>query len=154
MQTDSELVWTVVERSAAGDTLIGVYTTLEKARAVVSSLAQGRYEDYGIEGHVLDEGKESATAWQVTLSRDGTHLATTPFVGCSCADDEAEYRKRSFIQDGGERMSVIVFAPTPGLAIATAERYRLWLQQNDLWTTRAQQLEPIEATGATGAAVS
>jgi hypothetical protein len=144
MQTDLELVWTVVERSEAGDTLIGVYTALEKARAVVSSLAQGRYEDYQIEGHVLDHGKETSAPWQVTLTRDGKHLATTAFVGCSCADDEAEYRKRSFILDGGERMSVIVFSPTPGLAIRAAERYRLWLQEHDLWTTRAQQLEPIE----------
>jgi hypothetical protein len=146
MQTDAELVWSVVEHSEAGDTLIGVYTSLDKARAVVSAMAQGRYEDYGIEGHVLDQGKETAMPWQVSLTRDGEHVATTPFVGCSCSDDELEYRKRSFIQDGGERMSVIVFAPTPGLAISAAERYRLWLLQNDLWTMQAQPLEPIEAS--------
>jgi hypothetical protein len=145
MQRDSELVWTVVEHSEAGDTLIGVYTSIEKARAVVSSMAQGRYEDYTIEAHIMDQGKESSMPWQVTLSREGNHLATTAFVGCSCSDDEAEYRNRSFIQDGGERMSVIVFAPTPGLAIDAAEHYRLWLHENDLWTTEAHPLDPIEA---------
>lgn len=148
MHMDSELVWTVVEHSQAGDTLIGVYTALDKARAVVSTLARGRYEDYRIEGHALDQGKEADTPWQVVLTRDGAHLETTAFAGCSCADDEAEYRKRSFIQDGGERMSVIVFAPTPGLAIATADRYRLWLQEHDIWTTRPQQLEPLAAAGS------
>jgi hypothetical protein len=144
MQSESELVWTVVEHSAAGHTLVGVYATLAKAREVVSSLADGNYEDYGIEGHVLDEGKSGATPWQVSLDRDGTHLGTTAFVGCSCGEDEAEYVRRSFIADGGASMSVIVFAPTPGVAISTANRYRLWLQENDLWTSHALQLQPLE----------
>jgi hypothetical protein len=136
----------VVEASEAGDTLVGVYTTLEKARAVVSALAEGRLQDYRIEGHVLDSGKEDATPWQVRLSREGKHLETDAFVGCSCADDEAEIRRRSFISDGGEEMSVVVFASTPGLAIATARRYRDWLLTHEIWTSQPRQLEPLEAS--------
>jgi hypothetical protein len=147
MQPDSDVVWTVLESSPAGDTLVGVYTSLEKARRVVSSLAQGRLEDYRIEGHALDHERE-VTPWQVSLSRDGAHLDTSPFIGCSCADDEAEYYKRSFIADGGDRMSVIVFAPAPGLAIVTAEHYRRWLHEQGLWSERVQPLQPLQAPGA------
>jgi hypothetical protein len=144
MQSD-DVVWTVLESSAAGDALVGVFTSLEKARSVVSTLATGRLEDYRIEGHVLDQERDAATPWQVTLSHDGAHLATVPFAGCSCSDDEAEYYRRSFIQDGGEQMSVIVLAPTPGVAIATADEYRTWLQANNLWTDRLQPLQPLQA---------
>jgi hypothetical protein len=145
MQADSALVWTVTEHSRAGDTIVGVYGTLEQARDVVSSLVDGNYEDYGIEGHVIDQGKREPAPWQVSLARDGTHLGTTVFVGCSCGEDEAEYLRRSYISDGGASMSIIVFAPTPGVAISAAERYRLWLQENDLWTSHALQLQPLEA---------
>ena len=146
MQPNSDVVWTVLESSPAGDTLVGVYTSLERARSVVSLLAQGRLEDYRIEGHALDHERE-VTPWQVSLSRDGAHLGTSPFIGCSCADDEAEYYKRSFVADGGERMSVIVFAPTPGRAIATAEHYRRWLHKQGLWSERVQPLQPLQAAG-------
>ena len=145
MQSVSNVVWTVLESSLSGDTLVGVFTSLEKARSAVSALSTGRLEDYRIEGHVLDQQTDAATPWQVTLSRDGTHLATAPFAGCSCSDDEAEYYKRSFIRDGGEQMSVIVLAPTPGVAIATAEEYRVWLQDNGLWTEKLQPLQPLQA---------
>ena len=147
MQSDSDVVWTVVESSPAGDTLIGVFTSVEKARSAVSALSSGRLEDYRIEGHVLDQERDS-TPWQVTLAQDGAHVGTTPFVGCSCSDDEAEYYKHSFIQAGGEQMSVIVFAPTPGLAIATADEYRTWLQEQGLWTKTLQPLQPLQATVA------
>ena len=33
MQSDSDIVWTVVESSPGGDTLIGVFTSIEKARS-------------------------------------------------------------------------------------------------------------------------
>lgn len=143
MQSESELVWSVVESSAAGDTVVGVYAALSRARDVVSQLADGRYEDYRIEGHALDQGKEMDTAWQVYLGRGGEHLGTTPFAGCSCADDEVEFVRRSFIERDGESMSVIVLAPTPGRAIASAERFREWLQQQDLWAA-GRQLQPIQ----------
>jgi hypothetical protein len=144
MQPESELVWSVVESSPAGDTVVGIYTTLTAARDVVSQLAGGRYEDYRIEGHALDQGKETETPWQVYLGRDGQHLGTVPFVGCACADDEAEFHRRSFIERDGESMSVIVAAPTPGLAIVAADRYREWLLEQGHWAP-ALQLQPIQA---------
>lgn len=147
MQSESELVWSVVESSPVGETVVGVYTTLSRAREVVSQLADGRFEDYRIEGHALDQGKETDTPWQVYLSRSGEHLGTTPFAGCSCADDEAEFVRRSFVERDGESMSVIVLAPTPGLAIAAAGRLREWLVQQDLWAP-SLQLQPIQATSS------
>ena len=72
----------------------------------------------------------------------GHNLETVPFAGCSCADDEAEFLRRSFVAGDGESMSVIVFAPTPGRAISVADRYREWLIQQDLWAS-ALQLQPI-----------
>ena len=149
MQPENELVWTVVESSPAGETTVGVYTTLTRAREVVSELADGNYEDYRIEGHALDHGKEMNAPWQVHLTRDGTHLQTLPFAGCACADDEAEFLRRSFVERDGEAMSVIAFAPTPGIAIASAQRYREWLVEQDLWSP-GLQLQPIQsAPGAT-----
>ena len=86
MQEDGELVWTVTEASAAGETVIGVYTSLSQARDVVSRLGgEGRLEDYRIEGHALNHGKESDLPWQVSLDRAGRHVDTLPFTGCSCA---------------------------------------------------------------------
>jgi hypothetical protein len=147
MQPENDVVWTVIENSPAGATLVGVYSSLDQARNVVASLAGGRLEDYRIEGHALDHQRE-ATPWQVSLARDGDHIETTPFIGCSCADDEAEYYKRSFIADGGGRMSVIVFAPTPGVAIATAEEYHRWLQEQGLWSDNIRPLQPLQAVSA------
>ena len=144
MQASRDVVWTVVEGSPAGETLVGVHTSIEKARAVVSALAQGRLEDYRIEGHVLDHVRDAEARWQVTLSRDGAHVETTPFIGCACPDGEAEYYKRSFIRAGGEQMSVIVFAPTPGVAIATAQDYRTWLQSQGHWSEHLQPLQPFQ----------
>jgi hypothetical protein len=151
MQPGSELVWSVVESSAAGETVVGVYTTLSRAREVVSQLAEGRYEDYRIEGHAIDEGKETDTPWQVHLGRNGEHLGTMPFAGCSCAEDEPEFVRRSFIERDGESMSVIVLAPTPGRAIAAANRFREWLQEEGLWAPE-RQLQPIQASSEVGTA--
>ena len=153
MQMESSLVWTVVEASPAGDTVVGVYSLLARAREAVSRLASdAALEDYRIEGHVLDSGKETDIPWQVRLDRTGDHIDTSPFAGCSCADDEAEIRRRCFIERDGEAMSVIVFAPTPGRAIDTAGRLREWLQRQDLWAP-SRQLEPIQAPAGTRAAV-
>ena len=150
LMPESELVWSVVETSPAGDTVVGIYSTLSRARDVVSRLAEGRYEDYRIEGHALDHGKETETPWQVHLGAGGQHIQTVPFVGCSCGDDEAEFMRRSSIERDGEAMSLIVFAPTPGLAIATADRYREWLLGQNLWAP-SLQLRPIQSTPAAAA---
>lgn len=153
MQSELRLVWTVIETSPAGDTIVGIYTTIGGAREIVSSLADGKFEDYRIEGHVPDGTPHDDQAWQVHLRRDGTHLETVPFAGCSCSDDEAEFLRRSFVDRDGESMSVIVFAPTPGRAIATADRYRDWLLEQELWAS-ALQLEPIQANSPTAGIIA
>jgi hypothetical protein len=144
----NELVWSVVESSAAGDTVVGIYTTLSRAREVVSQLSNGRLEDYRIEGHSLDFGKETDIPWHVRLGKDGQHLSTAPFVGCSCSEDEVEFRRRSYIDADSEAMSIIVLAPTPRPAIEAAQRYRVWLLKQDAWAP-SLRLEPIQAAQAT-----
>jgi len=52
----------------------------------------------------------------------------------------------SFIAQGGERMQVIVRAPSPGAAIAAAQRYREWLLQESLWTTEATHVQVLDAS--------
>ena len=147
MESEAEIAWSVVESSPAGDSLVGVYSSFQAARDVVSRLADGRFEEYRIEGHGIDVDLTSEAAWQVALDRDGTHLSTQPFAGCACADDEAEFRRRSFVARDGDSMSVIVLAPTQGLAIREARRYHEWLRDHDLWAP-GSQLEPLVAVAA------
>jgi hypothetical protein len=52
----------------------------------------------------------------------------------------------SFIERGGERMQVIVRAPSPGQAIALAQRYREWLFEQQLWSTEPRALEVLQAS--------
>jgi hypothetical protein len=143
---DGQLVWVVTEHSPAGDTVVGVFTTLDAARDTISSLAGERLEDYRVEGHVLDGVREEAVPWQIGLAPDGALLRAEPFIGCSCQDDEEQIRKLSFIEGDGSGMYVIVFARTPGQAIAAANRYRTWLLDRDLWSKGFAPLEPIQAS--------
>ncbi|HEX5369346.1 MAG TPA: hypothetical protein VFY10_08040 [Dehalococcoidia bacterium] len=142
----SELVWVVTEHSAAGDSVVGVFSTLEKAREVITSLAgEGRLEDFQVEGHVPDAVREEPAPWQIGLTADGELLRAEPFIGCSCSEDEEQIRKLSFIESDGQSMYVIVFAKTPGAAIEAAQRYRAWLRDGDRWSTGFAPLEPIQA---------
>lgn len=151
MDTTQDMLWVVVEESEAGATTVGVYASLEKARDVVASHGRDRLMDFRIEGHVLDAGKEQPIPWHVGLTREGDVIGATVFVGCNCQDDEVEYLKRSFIEDGGERMYVMVFATTPGQAIVAAKRYRGWLLEEGVWTHERMPLQPIVG-GAAGEA--
>ena len=144
--TISEIVWVVTEHSAAGDSVVGVYSTLEKARAVIASLAgEGRLEDFRVEGHVPDTEREEPLPWQIGLSTEGDLLRCEPFIGCSCSEDEEQMRKLSFVESDARSMYVIVFAKTPGGAIAAAQQYRSWLQEGDRWPSGFAPLEPIQA---------
>ncbi len=144
--TISDLVWVVTEHSAAGDSVVGVFSTLQKAREVIASLAgEGRLEDFRVEGHVPDAVREEALPWQIGLSAEGDLLRAEPFIGCSCSEDEEQIRKLSFVESDGRSMYVIVFAKTPGAAIAAAQQYRGWLQEGDRWPAGFAQLEPIQA---------
>jgi hypothetical protein len=52
----------------------------------------------------------------------------------------------SFIAAGGERLQVIVRAPSPGRAIAAAQEYREWLLEHQKWSAQATPLEVLAAT--------
>jgi hypothetical protein len=54
----------------------------------------------------------------------------------------------SFIVDGGHWMQVIVRAVSPGEAIAAAQRYRVWLLEQEVWGTQAKALDVIDASTA------
>jgi hypothetical protein len=146
------LLWVVIERSDAGETTVGVFSTLRQARKVVDELGAGRLEAYRIEGHALDLPRREALPWQVVLTRDGEVASAIPFIGCSCADDEDEHYRRSYIEPAGDAMHVIAFAITPGQAIAVANEYRAWLQANGHWDGDQRRLTPIHARSRMDAA--
>ncbi len=69
----SDLVYVVTERSAAGETILGVFSTVEEARSVVPPVFNGcRLEDYRIHAQVLGAKPDPSTAWVVVLSRTGS----------------------------------------------------------------------------------
>jgi hypothetical protein len=54
----------------------------------------------------------------------------------------------SFIERGGQRMQVVVRAPSPGQAIALAQDYRTWLLEHDAWSDAPRALDVLEAAPA------
>lgn len=145
-ETQDRLLWVVVEHSDVGDTVVGVFSTLEAARRAIDGVSPERLEDYRIEGHALDEGKRQPTPWRVLLREDGTVEDASPFVGCSSCDDADNYermRRLSYVDESGE-LSLVVFARTPGSAMEAAARFKTWLVEQGLWRDELP-LEPIEA---------
>lgn len=142
----STAVYVTVETSPAGEHVVGVFTSLEQARAVLRSLDVDRLADYRIEFHLLDEPPRPSP-WTVVLARDGAVCDVAPFVGCSACDLDQLMADASFIEDGGERMRVAVWAPTPGRAIAAADALRRRLVQCGAWGTERVPLAPLHAPG-------
>jgi alkylated DNA nucleotide flippase Atl1 len=68
----SDVVFVVVEQSPVGETVVGIFSSLEAARRIVPPAASGRLQDYRIEGHVVDATPDSRTPWQVVIDRDGS----------------------------------------------------------------------------------
>jgi hypothetical protein len=68
----SVVVYVVTERSAVGETILGVYSTIEEARQVVPLASSGRLEDYQVHAWVLGVSPDPRTPWSVALSRAGT----------------------------------------------------------------------------------
>jgi hypothetical protein len=144
----SEVLYVVVERSAAGETILGVFSSLAKARGVVPPASSGRLQDYRVEARVLDEPPDPRAPWRVVLSRDGGVVNAEPVVLCACEDDERQLARGSFIESGGRRMQVIVRAASPGQAIAAAQHYRVWLLEQQAWGMQAVRIDAIEADPA------
>ncbi len=68
----SALVFVVVEHSSVGETVLGIFSSLEAAQRIVPPAASGRLQEYRIEGHVVDAAPDAGTAWRVVVTRDGS----------------------------------------------------------------------------------
>ena len=111
----SDLLFVVVERSVAGEMVLGVYSTLETARAQLPPYESGRLGDFRVEAHALDEDAPSM-GWHVTISGDG-EAEVTPVIQCSTCPPLEEGNTYS-LEDG--TLHGVVWAITPGEALATA----------------------------------
>jgi hypothetical protein len=67
----SDVVFVVTERSPVGESVVGVFSTLEAAQRVVPPAASGRLQDFRVEGHLVDAMPEPRTPWRVVVDRDG-----------------------------------------------------------------------------------
>ena len=139
-----KLLFVVVEKSEAGETVLGVFSSLESARAVLPSASSGRLEDYRVEGHVLDEAPD-ARPWQIAVGREGDVISAEPAIFCNCEDDERHFHANSFIEAGGGRLNVVVTAPSPGRAVEAAKEYGRWLHETGVWREEETAVEPIAA---------
>lgn len=143
-------VYVVVESSRAGETVVGAFSTLEKARAVLPRGDAKRLEDYRVEFHVIDEPVEEEQAWTVVMSRDGSEIEVSPVILCSCGDDHDRLENSSYIEAGGGRMHVVVWAKTKGSALDAADSYREWLVGKQVWQLDELQIPPISAQHVLG----
>jgi hypothetical protein len=141
----SHEVYVVVESSRAGETVVGAFSTLEKARAVVPRGDAKRLEDYRVEFHVIDQPVEEEQAWTVVMSRDGDEIDVAPVILCSCGDDYDRLENSSYIEAGGGPLHVVVWARTKGSALDAAGRYRDWLVAEQIWRIDEVQVPPISA---------
>lgn len=145
----SQEVYVVVESSRAGDAVIGVFSTIEKARAVLPSHDLKRMlEAYRVELHVLDYTPEENAPWLVVLSRDGKHTEVHRPVLCNCGDDHEQLDNASYLESGGGPMHLVVWARTQGDALAAAERHRVELIEADVWRGDEVPLRQITAPDA------
>ena len=95
--------------------VVGVYSTLEAARAQLPPFESGRLGDFRVEAHALD-ADAPLMAWHVTISGDG-ESEVTPVIQCStCAP--IEEGNAFTLEDGA--LHGVVWAITPGEALATA----------------------------------
>jgi hypothetical protein len=142
----NEEIYVVVESSKAGESVIGVFSTIEKARAVLPSHDIKRMlEDYRIELHVLDYAREENEPWLVVLSRDGQHTEVHKPVLCNCGDDHEQLDHASYLESGGGPMHLVVWARTQGDALLAAERHRVELIDADVWRGDEVPLRQITA---------
>jgi hypothetical protein len=111
----SDLLFVVVERSVAGDMVVGVYSTLEAARAQLPPFESGRLGDFRVEAHELN-ADAPLMGWHVTISGDGG-AEVTPVIQCSTCPPLEEGNAYA-LEDG--TLHGVVWAITPGEALATA----------------------------------
>ena len=144
----STLVYVTVETSPVGENVIGVFSSLARARDMLRLIDAARLPEYRIELHVLDEPPTPSTPWLVVMARDGSGCDVSRFIGCAACDEVRLMADASFIERGGERMRVVVWAGTPGQALAAANAVRRRLIEDGVWGTEYVSLEPLRAPGA------
>ena len=122
----------LVEASAAGDSVLGVFTSVGAARALIPAGEGVRLEDYRIECHAVDAPADLYSPWQVSMTRDGSPIDVTPIIACAYCDELETVLQASFVEEGGELMRLAVFARSKGRALAAAVRQHAYLVENDL----------------------
>src|SRR5688572_31014634 len=106
----SQELYLVIETSAAGDEVIGAFSTMAQARAALPEDNVARLiENFRIEMHILDEPRQEE-GWRVAISRDGSEISVSRLILCNCEADEETISRGSYIEDGGERMHLIMWA--------------------------------------------
>src|SRR5688572_8406435 len=104
-----QALYVVLETSAAGDEVIGVFSSMAQARAALPEDNVARLIDsFRIELHVLNEAARE-DAWRVSISRDGQQAAVSRMILCNCEDDAETISRGSYIEPGGEHMQLIVW---------------------------------------------
>jgi hypothetical protein len=146
METNmAQELYVVIENSVLGDEIIGIFASMAEARAALPAENVPRLIDnFRIELHVLDEPCQEE-AWRVTISKDGRDIAVSRFILCNCEDDAEALARGSFIEEGGERMQLVVWARSKGSALLAAERHRLGLLERGIWDTARVPLPPVVA---------
>jgi hypothetical protein len=147
-------VFVVVESTKAGDSVLGVFTSIERARAILADLPADRLNDYKVECHLPDEPLDIYTPWQVSIRYDGDVEAAEPIISCACCDEEETAGRASFIEAGGDLMRLAVWARSRGRAIVAAETQGRRLIEEGVWQRRMPmtQLLPFHAESRDGAA--
>lgn len=137
--------YVVVETSGAGDSVIGVFSSIAAARQVLPTEDLDALRRYRVELHLVDEPHDEIVAWRVVMNKDGSEPEVSRVILCSCEDDEVILESGSYIEDGGERMQLIVWAQTQGQALHAAEKHRIRLLDSGVWGTRFVQLAGLSA---------
>ena len=139
----SEATFVVIESSKAGDSVLGVFSSYEKARALLPPVESGRLGDYRIECHVVDEPLDLYSPWQVSINRYGEVEGVEPVIACAYCDEEYTVVSSSFAEADGRLIRLGVWARTRGAAIAAAEAYAQRLLDDGGWPSPGSLVSPI-----------
>jgi hypothetical protein len=126
-------IFVLIESSAAGETVLGVFSSLGAAREAIPVSDVERLRDYRIEVHALDEAPSTVRPWLVVIEREGSVLSASPLIPCSGCDEELTYATASYIDAEGLRLHQLVWHVSPGLAIQAAQERRRHLLSDSLW---------------------
>src|SRR3954453_5666152 len=104
-----DIVYLVIEDSPAGQTVVGSYSSVERARAQLPSYESGRLFDFRVQASVIDAPPEPIP-WQVALSNRGDVLELAAHIGCSsCPEPDNSY----YVEPDDDSLHVIIWALTP-----------------------------------------